>query len=150
MTVWTPALTQTLITIVGFVTVSIVALGQWQIARQRGWREVAESSESLIKSLQEQLEEAKRERQVLEERFAAAVQKHQADIKLMEARIVAWETQLAHEQRINYQLQQRLDQAEARHAKIDARAEAHEVEDEVRHGRNEARNERQHPKDHEE
>jgi len=106
MIVWTPALTQTLITIVGFVTVSIVALGQWQVYRQRGWRDAAEARDAIIDNLTRQLDEATKEREVLT------------------VRMEALEAQVAEVQRMNHRLQIALDKAETRHAAIDARTEA--------------------------
>ena len=140
------ALLQTITALIVVIMGSVVAVGQFLLMRQKGWREAAESSGALVTALQAQLEEATKERHELEEKLEQAVRKHatdiqlleakhNADIKLMEARMITWEAQLAQAQRINHILQQKLDAAEARHAAIDARQEArnlrqHPIEEE--------------------
>ena len=119
-----PAVLATVITIVGALIVGVAALGQWCTIYTRNWREAAESSEALAKSLQEQLEEVRRAREELERRLATAEKQHSDDITLMEVRMAAWEAQVADAQRVIHHLNTKLDQSEARHAAIDARAEA--------------------------
>ena len=139
MVIWTPALTATLISIVGSVIVGLAALGQWCTVYTKNWKNACESSQAMVATLQAQLDEAGKERRELEDRLHAAEQKHSDDTKLMEARMAAWEAQLAQAQRLNHLLQQRLDAAETRHAAIDAR-------NEERNERNEERNIEQHPR----
>jgi septal ring factor EnvC (AmiA/AmiB activator) len=99
MSGWTPALIETIFSILGVTMVSIVALGQWQLARQRGWREATESKEQIIRDLQFQLAEARKDRE------------------LLAVRMEALEAQVADVQRQNHRLQTQLDKAEARHSR---------------------------------
>jgi ABC-type nickel/cobalt efflux system permease component RcnA len=124
---WSPVLLSTLLSLSAAVIVGVAALGQWRWAATKQWRESAEASSALVRSLQEQLEEARRDREDLEHRLESAEKKHADDMKLMEARMVTWETQVAQAQRVIYHLQQKLDESEARHAAIDARTEERNI-----------------------
>lgn len=114
---WPFTALQTVLGVLGLVIGSVVVLGQWQMARQKSWREAAEGGNALANSLKGQLEDAvvkgNQERelltvqiQALQGQLALVQRDHEDDRNRTEA-------QMARLMRLNHRLQNQLDQAES-------------------------------------
>lgn len=121
MIVWTPALVNALLTIVGVVAISLVGIGQYLSGRQKGWRDLAEARGALVDDLRDRLEAevatSKKERDFL----SLEIETLRGSLALIE------KTQHEHEVRmdernsellrLNHILQTKLDVSEERRAR---------------------------------
>ena len=118
---WPFTALQTVLGIIVFVMTAIVALGQWNIQKQKSWKEAAEGGSALANSLKGQLEDAihqgAKERdlltvqiQALQGQLALVQRDHEEDRHRTEG-------QIGRLQRLNHLLQLQLDQAELRSVK---------------------------------
>ncbi len=126
---WPFTALQTVLGILGLVVGSVVVLGQWQMAKQKSWREAAEGGNALANSLKAQLEDAvvksNRERELL----TVQIQALQGQLSLVqhdhEEDRNRTEAQMARLMRLNHRLQNQLDQNEANSIKQTVQLQEH-------------------------
>ena len=118
---WPFTALQTVLGLVGLVIGSVVVLGQWQMARQKSWREAAEGGNALANSLKAQLEDAIDKGTKDRELLTVQIQALQGQLSLVqrdhEEDRNRTEAQMARLMRLNHRLQNQLDQAETNNIK---------------------------------